>query len=460
MQQTMVDAEETGVNVQAHQQESELDHELANKLKEIDSIINSIYTNMRRSENDWAAHETIKDNVAGINDLMNSDEQYQCQEFYELIRELFYKAVDRHIEFKPCPVFDIDMEEEEPMIYRMKVTERNCILQLIINLFNHPKLNKPIAKKVFDQLFVARLLKLFYAEDYSERDLLKNCLHCIYRVFISFRPKIRYRIKNMFIEIEQSNPRPHCRGLPQLLDLVASIVNGYVIPIKDEHKAFLQEGLIPLLKMPNLKQYDDRLRNCFHNYSAKDTECLLMIMSAIFKYWPHLNPWKEIIFMENMVFFLDFVQPENFINVQEKVFQKLYKAMSSPACNVVEQCHAVIKENSSIHKLIERDPVPVLKEFLKRKPHLSVNDYNHRLMTSFQMLEDHLLKPKFEPFYHKAITELEENDEEFRRIRQEYIQNENKISGILTMHSMDFPSSMINEDNSECDEDEDVEESI
>ena len=160
--------------------------------------------------------------------------------------------------------------------------------------------------------------------------------------------------------------------------------------------------------------------------------------------------------MENMVFFLDFVQPENYINVQEKVFQKLYKAMSSPSCNVVELCHVVIKENSSIHKLIERDPVPVLKEFLKRKPHLNVNDYNHRLMTSFQMLEDHLLKPKFEPFYQKAITELEENDEEFRRIRQEYIQNENKISGILTTHSIDFPSSMINEDNNECDEDEDV----
>ena len=45
---------------------------------------------MRRSENDWAAHETIKDNVAGINDLMNTDEQYQCQEFYELLRELVF----------------------------------------------------------------------------------------------------------------------------------------------------------------------------------------------------------------------------------------------------------------------------------------------------------------------------------------------------------------------------------
>ena len=38
-------------------------------------------------------------------------------------------------------------------------------------------------------------------------------------------------------------------GVAELLEILGSIINGFALPLKDEHKQFLQRVLIPLHKV-------------------------------------------------------------------------------------------------------------------------------------------------------------------------------------------------------------------
>jgi serine/threonine-protein phosphatase 2A regulatory subunit B' len=96
-------------------------------------------------------------------------------------------------------------------------------------------------------------LELFDSEDPRERDLLKTILHRIYGKFLGLRAYIRKQINNIFLrfvyECEKFN------GVAELLEILGSIINGFAIPLKEEHKLFLKRVLIPLHKAHSLQSF-------------------------------------------------------------------------------------------------------------------------------------------------------------------------------------------------------------
>ena len=91
-----------------------------------------------------------------------------------------------------------------------------------------------IAKKYVDQSFVVRLLELFDSEDPRERDYLKTILHRIYGKFMVHRPFVRKAINNVFYRFVFETE--HHNGIAELLEILGSIINGFALPLKDEHK--------------------------------------------------------------------------------------------------------------------------------------------------------------------------------------------------------------------------------
>ena len=92
------------------------------------------------------------------------------------------------------------------------------------------------AKKYIDQTFVLKLLELFDAEDPRERDYLKTILHRIYGKFMVHRPFIRKAINNVFYRFIFETERHN--GISELLEILGSIINGFALPLKEEHKVF------------------------------------------------------------------------------------------------------------------------------------------------------------------------------------------------------------------------------
>ncbi len=96
-----------------------------------------------------------------------------------------------------------------------------------------------VAKKYIDQQFVLKLLELFDSEDPRERDYLKTILHRIYGKFMVHRPFIRKSINNVFYRFIFETERHN--GIAELLEILGSIINGFAMPLKEEHKVWMIE---------------------------------------------------------------------------------------------------------------------------------------------------------------------------------------------------------------------------
>ena len=96
-----------------------------------------------------------------------------------------------------------------------------------------------IGKKYIDQAFVDQLLELFDTEDPRERDYLKTTLHRIYGKLLALRGYIRKAINNVFFRFVYETERYN--GIAELLEILGSIINGFSLPLKSEHKRFLMK---------------------------------------------------------------------------------------------------------------------------------------------------------------------------------------------------------------------------
>jgi serine/threonine-protein phosphatase 2A regulatory subunit B' len=124
------------------------------------------------------------------------------------------------------------------------------------------------AKKQVDAAFCAKLIELFDSEDPRERDYLKTILHRIYGKFMAHRPFIRKAINNVFYRFIFETERHN--GVAELLEILGSIINGFALPLKDEHKQFLARALMPLHKPACVGLYHQQLAYCVAQFVEKD----------------------------------------------------------------------------------------------------------------------------------------------------------------------------------------------
>ena len=109
---------------------------------------------------------------------------------------------------------------------------------------------------------------MFDSEDPRERDFLKTTLHRIYGKFLNLRSYIRRSINNVFFQFTYETER--FNGIAELLEILGSIINGFALPLKEEHKLFLTRVLIPLHKVKSLSMYHPQLAYCIVQFLEKD----------------------------------------------------------------------------------------------------------------------------------------------------------------------------------------------
>ena len=82
----------------------------------------------------------------------------------------------------------------------------------------------------------------------------------------------RQAISNVFYRFIYETERHN--GVAELLEILGSIINGFALPLKDEHKQFLSgsRALIPLHKPAGsyIQQYHQQLSYCITQYLEKD----------------------------------------------------------------------------------------------------------------------------------------------------------------------------------------------
>jgi serine/threonine-protein phosphatase 2A regulatory subunit B' len=168
---------------------------------------------------------------------------------------------------------------------------------------------------------------LFDSEDPRERDFLKTTLHRIYGKFLNLRAFIRRSINNVFFQFIYETERHN--GIAELLEILGSIINGFALPLKEEHKTFLTRVLIPLHKAKSLALYHPQLAYCVVQFLEKDAALTEEVMMGLLRYWPKVNSPKEVMFLNEVEEILDVVTKPEFGKIMEPLFQQVARCINS-----------------------------------------------------------------------------------------------------------------------------------
>ncbi|XP_045776938.1 serine/threonine-protein phosphatase 2A 56 kDa regulatory subunit gamma isoform-like isoform X2 [Maniola jurtina] len=229
---------------------------------------------------------------------------------------------------------EFDPEEDEPTL-EAAWPHLQLVYELFLRLLESPDFQPNIAKKYIDQKFVLQLLELFDTEDPRERDFLKTTLHRIYGKFLVLRAYIRKQINNVFYRFIYETE--HHNGIAELLEILGSIINGFALPLKEEHKLFLLKVLLPLHKAKSLSVYHPQLAYCVVQFLEKDPSLTQPVIRALLKYWPKTHSPKEVMFLNEMEEILDVIEPAEFQKVMDPLFRQLAQCVSSPHFQVAER---------------------------------------------------------------------------------------------------------------------------
>lgn len=209
------------------------------------------------------------------------------------------------------------------------------VYEFFLRFVESPDFNTNIAKKFIDQHFVLQLLELFDSEDPRERDFLKTTLHRIYGKFLNLRAFIRRSINNVFFQFIYETERHN--GIAELLEILGSIINGFALPLKEEHKTFLTRVLIPLHKVKSLSLYHPQLAYCVVQFLEKDSTLTEDVLLGLLRYWPKVNSPKEVMFLNEVEEILDVIEPTEFVKIQVPLFQQLQRCINSQHFQVAER---------------------------------------------------------------------------------------------------------------------------
>merc|ERR1712121_519616 len=244
---------------------------------------------------------------------------------------------------------DFDPEEDEPTL-ESSWPHLQLVFEFFLRVLESPEFQPTIAKKYIDQKFVLQLLELFDSEDPREREFLKTVLHRIYGKFLGLRAYIRKQINHIFLKFIYETE--HFNGVGELLEILGSIINGFALPLKAEHKQFLLKVLIPLHKVRCLSLYHAQLAYCVVQFLEKDATLTEQVIKGLLKFWPKTCSQKEVMFLGEIEEILDVIEPSQFVKIQEPLFKQIAKCVSSPHFQVAERA-LYFWNNEYIMSLIE-----------------------------------------------------------------------------------------------------------
>ncbi|XP_058881293.1 serine/threonine-protein phosphatase 2A 56 kDa regulatory subunit alpha isoform-like isoform X1 [Acipenser ruthenus] len=246
---------------------------------------------------------------------------------------------------------DFDPEEDEPTL-EASWPHIQLVYEFFLRFLENPDFQPSIAKRYIDQKFVLQLLELFDSEDPRERDFLKTVLHRIYGKFLGLRAFIRKQINNIFLRFIYETE--HFNGVAELLEILGSIINGFALPLKAEHKQFLMKVLIPMHTVKGLTLFHAQLAYCVVQFLEKDSTLTEPVIRGLLKFWPKTCSQKEVMFLGEIEEILDVIEPTQFKKIHEPLFKQIAKCVSNPHFQVAERA-LYFWNNEYILSLIEEN---------------------------------------------------------------------------------------------------------
>uniref|UniRef100_A0ACD5XP43 Uncharacterized protein n=1 Tax=Avena sativa TaxID=4498 RepID=A0ACD5XP43_AVESA len=181
-----------------------------------------------------------------------------------------------------------------------------------------------------DRRFLTSLLALFASEDPRERDRLKAAYHALYSKLTPERAFMRRSMANALLRFtdEATSPSPSAcsGGVGEVLEICGSIINGFAVPLKEEHRGFLLRVLLPLHRTRWLHAYHRQLVYCVLQFLHKEPALAGAVVQGVLRRWPVTNCQKEVLLIDELEEIVDALD------------QRHFDALALPICNRIARC--------------------------------------------------------------------------------------------------------------------------
>ena len=147
--------------------------------------------------------------------------------------------------------------------------------------------------------------------------------------------------------------------MAELLEILGSIINGFALPLKDEHKVFLCRALLPLHKPKGVAAYQQQLSYCVTQFVEKDPRLADTVLRGLLKYWPATNSGKEVLFIGELEEVLELTQAPEFARALQPVFTQVSRCITSAHFQVAERA-LFLWNNDYVVSLIAQHRAAVL----------------------------------------------------------------------------------------------------
>jgi len=321
--------------------------ELFRRKMEVCAVVFDFSDESSQREKD-AKRQTLLEMVEYVNHTRNCFNEVLMQDVVSMVSANIFRALQTR---NKDPRTFSDPEEDEPSLERAW-PHLQIVYEFFLRFVVSNDVDPKIAKRFVDQNFMMKLLELFDSEDPRERDYLKTILHRIYGKFMALRSFIRRAIQHVFFKVIYESEGHN--GVGELLEILGSIINGFALPLKDEHKEFLLKSLIPLHKVKSLGTFNQQLSYCMAQYVEKDPRLAYDIITAMLRFWPLSITAKQVLFLNELEETLELTQPTEFHKMQKLLFQRLAQCITCPHFQVAERT-LFYWNNDYIVKLINQN---------------------------------------------------------------------------------------------------------
>ncbi|CAK9172273.1 unnamed protein product [Ilex paraguariensis] len=256
-------------------------------------------------------------------------------------------------------------EVDEP-VFDPAWSHLQLVYDLLLRFIDHSSLDAKVAKKYVDHSFVLRLLDLFDSEDPRERDCLKSILHRVYGKFMVHRPFIRKAVSNIIYRFVFETERHN--GMAELLEVFGSVISGFALPLKEEHKMFLWRNLIPLHKPKSVGIYHQQLTYCIVQFVEKEPKLTTSVIKGLLRYWPVTNSQKQLMFLSELEELLEMINTAEFEKIMVPLFRRIGCCLNSSHFQVAERAHFLLNNEHILNLIMHNRQVimPLVFSALER----------------------------------------------------------------------------------------------
>lgn len=268
--------------------------------------------------------------------------------------------------FRPLPVVkkqgaagEMGMDDDE-VIFDPSWPHLQPVYEFFLQLIVNDSAEIKCLKTFITHKFIQEFLELFDSEEPKEREYLKNILHRLYAKLVPRRKMIRKAITDTFYTLIHENYK--FNGAPELLDILASIISGFAVPLREEHIYFFKTVIIPLHKVQTCQKFHSELLRCSMLFVSKDPLLAFPLVEGLLKYWPFANYGKETKFLQELLEVLDVCDSPKLEPYIDRLFRRLIKSIASPHLQVSDTAMCFFENDFflSILKQYKSKTFPIL----------------------------------------------------------------------------------------------------